>query len=162
MRKYWGASAVVVAVMLGGCSSGSAPAAVTKTVTRTKTVTTTVTPEPADTSDDTSDDAGDAGYTPTKSDFKLSLKILSKECFGSAGCDISFRVEPAYSGDEFDPSKTAEVTYEIIGSEDDYTNTFTMTGDTNASVDREESVQTGTAGKISVKITDVELVDYGE
>lgn len=153
-----GASILALAASLSACGGSGSTA--TKTVTRTVTATATVT-ETAEATD-TADAETTSEYVPTKADFTLGLKILSKECFGSAGCNLEFRLKPSYTGEEFDPGQTVEVTYQIVGSEDPYTNTFTMTGDTNASVNERESVQTGTAGKISAKVTDVELVNFSD
>lgn len=94
---------------------------------------------------------GASQYTPSKAAFTLRVRSLSEECFGSAGYNLEFRLRPAYTGQEFDPDQTVEVMYQVVvvGSDDDCTNTFTMTGDTNAPVDERESVRAGTAGKIA-------------
>jgi len=53
-------------------------------------------------------------YTPKPSDFKLTPKILKKTCFGSAGCNITYRILVDYVGTgTLDSSKTYEVTYEV-------------------------------------------------
>jgi hypothetical protein len=95
-------------------------------------------------------------YTPSGRDFKLSLKILEKTCFGSAGCNLSVRVQVSYVGQTLDPSQTWEVTYEIRGGEDGpKINTFTVTGD-QASVDQQELIQTTSANtKVYVVVRDV-------
>lgn len=126
-------------------SSAGSPATVT--VTSTQVVYETITADPTT-------ETPDATYTPTASDFKLSLKILRKACFGSAGCNIDFRVIPSYSGQPV--SGTVEVTYEISGADSPYTNTFTMDGSGNATVKETEAVSSD-SGKISVKITDVSM-----
>jgi hypothetical protein len=80
--------------------------------------------------------------TPVASDFKLAIKVLKKECFGSAGCNLTYRILVTYSGAELDPTLTYEVVYEVRGGEDGpVTNTLTVTGDTS-SVDEEEFVST--------------------
>src|SRR5262245_38709860 len=38
-------------------------------------------------------------YTPTEIDFKLTVKITRKKCFGSAGCNVTYHVNLAYAGD---------------------------------------------------------------
>jgi hypothetical protein len=78
---------------------------------------------------------------PTERDFKLKVKILRKQCFGSAGCNITYRIEVTYTGAGLDPSKTYEVTYEVKGAEDPIVNTLEVTGD-SASVQQEESAGT--------------------
>jgi hypothetical protein len=32
-------------------------------------------------------------YTPTTKDFKIALKVKSKDCFGSAGCNVVYELE---------------------------------------------------------------------
>ncbi|MEU1745812.1 hypothetical protein [Micromonospora arida] len=96
------------------------------------------------------------GYdTPTKGDFKLKVKTLRKQCFGSAGCNITYRIDVTYTGDGLDPSSTYEVTYEVKGAEDPVINTFEVTGD-SASVQQEETASTKRSGdKLTAVVTDV-------
>lgn len=146
---------VLMVGTLTGCG-GSGSSAATKTITRTVTATATVT-ETAEASDTAAVDS--SGYTPTKADFTLGVKILSKQCFGSAGCNIEFRIQPAYIGDPLSDSQTTEVTYKIAGSQDEYSNSFTMTG-TDASVQETESVSTASSTtKLTAKVTDVQSLD---
>ncbi|MET7671473.1 hypothetical protein [Micromonospora luteifusca] len=93
--------------------------------------------------------------TPTKGDFKLKVKTLRKQCFGSAGCNITYRIDVTYVGDGLDPSSTYEVTYEVKGAEDPIINTFEVTGD-SASVQQEETASTKRSGdKLTAVATDV-------
>jgi hypothetical protein len=93
---------------------------------------------------------------PKASDFELTVKTLSKQCFGEAGCNITFRVEVAYGGPKLDPGTTWEVTYEIRGPEDGpQVNTLTVTGD-QSSVDQEEMASTRSSSvKLRAVVTDV-------
>jgi hypothetical protein len=102
-------------------------------------------------------DEPDALYhEPDAEDFELTVKTLSKECFGSAGCLIDFRIELAYvhTGGDLDPAITYEVTYEISGGESSYVNTLTVTGD-QYSTEESESISTASDVELGVKITDV-------
>ncbi|MET8832911.1 hypothetical protein ABZV78_03195 [Micromonospora sp. NPDC004540] len=93
--------------------------------------------------------------TPAKSDFKLKVKILRKQCFGSAGCNVTYRIDVTYTGSGLDPSKTYEVTYQVKGAEDPIINTFEVTGD-SASVQEEEMASTKRSGdKLTAAVTDV-------
>jgi hypothetical protein len=94
--------------------------------------------------------------TPTKTDFKLTAKVLSKKCFGSAGCNLTYRIIISYTGPDLDPSKSYEVLYEVRGGEDGpATNTFTVTGG-ESSVDEKEFVSTKkTSSKLTAVVTDV-------
>ncbi|SBT40647.1 hypothetical protein [Micromonospora auratinigra] len=92
---------------------------------------------------------------PTKSDFKLKVKILSKACFGSAGCNVTYRINVTYTGAGLDPSRTYEVTYQVKGAEDPIINTFEVTGD-SASVQQEEMASTRRSGdKLTAVVTEV-------
>lgn len=93
---------------------------------------------------------------PTAADFKVTVKILEKQCFGSAGCNITYRISPDYLGAPLDPSVTWLVTYEVSGVEDGpQVNTFEVTGD-EASFDAEETASTGSSkAKLTVKVTEI-------
>lgn len=92
---------------------------------------------------------------PVLANFKLSVKTLEKQCFGSAGCNVTYRVDVTYIG-TLDPAKTYRVTYEVRGVDDGpQINNFTVTGDT-ASVESEEFASTkNKSAKLTVKATDV-------
>ncbi|MEU8298950.1 hypothetical protein AB0C04_16900 [Micromonospora sp. NPDC048909] len=94
--------------------------------------------------------------TPAKSDFTLKVKTLRKQCFGSAGCNVTYRIDVTYTGDgDLDPSTTYEVTYQVKGAEDPIINTFEVTGDA-ASVQQEEMASTRRSGdKLTAVVTDV-------
>lgn len=88
-------------------------------------------------------------YEPGEDDFELTLNVLEQECFGSAGCNVTVRVEVGFSFvGELDPDTTYEVTYEILGGEDPKINTLTIEGD-------EYSVEDGE--RISTESGDAEL-----
>ena len=95
-------------------------------------------------------------YEPAIDDFELSIKTLSKECFGSAGCIIEFRMELAYLAvGRLDPGVTYEITYEIHGGEDPYINTLTTTGD-RYSTEETERINTPSAdSELTVEIVDL-------
>jgi hypothetical protein len=46
-------------------------------------------------------------YKPVPTDFNNNVITLAQDCFGSAGCNVSYRVEVSYVGAQPpDPSKT--------------------------------------------------------
>jgi hypothetical protein len=70
--------------------------------------------------------------TPTPADFRITLKTLTKQCFDTAGCNITFR--PVLSQElpkgSFDPAVTYDVTYTVTGDESGpQTDTLYVTGD---------------------------------
>lgn len=94
-----------------------------------------------------------AGLDPD--DIELSIKTLEKQCFGSAGCNIVFRIELAYDGPDLDPAVTYEVTYEITGGDDPYISTLTVTG-TEYSTTQEEFLGTpSSSAELTATVTDV-------
>jgi hypothetical protein len=100
--------------------------------------------------------AGPDYYEPEAGDFELTVKTLSKECFGSAGCLIDFRIELAITktGVAFDPGITYELTYEVTGGDSEYINTLTIDGD-EYSTDESESISTPSDRDLTVKVLDV-------
>jgi hypothetical protein len=98
------------------------------------------------------------GPTLKAADLELTPKVTEKQCFGSAGCNVTVQVEVGYSGPALDPDDTWEVTYEVTGDEDGpVIGTFELTGD---KYDQDEvSLSThGSKTKITIKITDVSKV----
>lgn len=97
-------------------------------------------------------------HVPTPKEIKLTIKITKKQCFGSAGCLVDFRIgDLTYSGDNMDPDKDYEVVYEVKGLKDPYTNTLTLHGNGRFEYQEEENGQTSTT-KVSLKavVTSVE------
>ncbi|MBB5786723.1 hypothetical protein [Jiangella mangrovi] len=95
-------------------------------------------------------------YEPTPEDYLLTIKVLEQTCFGSAGCNVSYRIEVTslYLG-EVDPNATYELTYEIQGGEDTRINTLEITGD-RYSVDEQEMVSTPSEDtELAAVVTDV-------
>lgn len=96
--------------------------------------------------------------TPKVGDIALRAKITSKECFGSAGCLITLKVQADYNGPALNPDDTWLVTYDINGVEDGpQVGSFEMTGDTYT-VNEEDVSTKSSRSKVTVKVTDVEKV----
>ncbi len=94
--------------------------------------------------------------TPQAKDFHLTVKVREKQCFGSAGCNVTYRIDASWDK-TFDPSVTYDVTYEVRGGEDGpVVATMTVTGD---SYERssEDMVSTRSAKtKMSAVVTRIE------
>lgn len=54
---------------------------------------------------------------PTAKDFTVTLKTTSKQCFGSAGCNVTVEPDITYSGVTGLDGVTCDITYEITGDE---------------------------------------------
>jgi hypothetical protein len=109
--KTIAAVAVAAAITLTGCSGGN---------------TETIKPNPSAASEGGSATQAQAttptDIHPTTSDFVMRLRITSKQCFGSAGCNVEYDVIPKWAGDQ--PAADAQLdgkydlTYAVTGSED--------------------------------------------
>jgi len=142
--------AVLLAVaVMAGCASDSAKPTSAPAVTAAPSTVATPRPSPSFVPDV-------AYFEPDKDDFTLTIRILEKKCFGSAGCNVTFRIKVGYDGDPLDPEKTYEVTYAVRGGEDTLTNTLTVTGDDYVA-ESSEYIGTASAGsKIRAVVTRVE------
>ncbi|HEX6517575.1 MAG TPA: hypothetical protein VF049_18560 [Nocardioidaceae bacterium] len=140
-----------------GCAGGGTSAGASAP-TATVTVTETVTPDTAAESTEAAD-SSTAELKP--SDFKIKLKIREKACFGSAGCNVVFQIDPRYVGAQDLSSGSYDVTYKVLGGEDGpKINTFTI-DDGQASYDEEESLSTSSeSATLRAKVTDVSTRDW--
>jgi hypothetical protein len=111
---------------------------------------------PAETvADEPTEAAEPTPYTPVASDFKITVKVLSKQCFGSAGCSLTYRIKPAYSGPSLSEDTTYTVTYRVTGGESPQVNNFELTGD-EASFPSEEFISTkSSSSTLKAKVTEV-------
>ncbi len=104
-------------------------------------------------------DTAPAYVTPKKGDFEVTLKILSKECFGSAGCNLTYRAKLSQSlpSGALDPDVTYDLTYVVHGDESGpQTETMYITGD-QYEQPSEGLAQTATSGtKLTVTVTKLE------
>lgn len=120
--------------------------------------------EPETTEPETTEDP-----TPTfngkAKDFTIHIKTREKKCFGSAGCNVTFKIDPSYVGTAPLPdSGLIEVTYKVTGGEDGpQVNTFSIDGEGTAHFDSEETISTSSSHRtLKAKVTDVEYDADGE
>lgn len=148
--------------LLAGCAGGSVT---TVTTTATATVTESAVPAVRQTPTPTKSEestptpvATQERFIPAVKDWVVGVKILKKECFGSAGCNVTFRINPQLMSPlgMVAADTKLEVTYSVLGGDDGpKVNTFTSEG-TRSNVDSEESLSVASAKtKIVVKVTDV-------
>lgn len=97
-------------------------------------------------------------HTPIPAEIKLTIKITKKQCFGTAGCLVDFRIDNlSYIGEPMDKDKSYEVVYEVSGLKDPYTNSLTLNGDGQFEYQKEENGQTPTTKvKLAAKVVSVE------
>lgn len=94
---------------------------------------------------------------PSPSDFTISVKVLEKKCFGFAGCNVSYKIEPKYTGVTSLDGNDFTVIYEVTGGEDGpQINNFEIRSDGMAAFPKEESISTSSSGStLKAKATDV-------
>lgn len=69
-------------------------------------------------------------YTPTTADFALNVVTLEQSCFGSAGCNVTYRIEVSYVGAQIPgEDESYRVVYELRGGEDQKIGSFELQGD---------------------------------
>lgn len=97
---------IVAALSLSACASAteSAEPAPTVTVTATPKVV-----EPALVESDT--------YIPDLSEFDVTLKVVDKQCFGSAGCNVEVEAKVAADTDALPSEGSIDLTFRVSGDE---------------------------------------------
>lgn len=92
----------------------------------------------------------------TADDIKLRVKTLDKQCFGSAGCNVTYRVEVVTVFVEVPADASYEVSYKVSGPESGpELGTFMITGD-EYEVPPENYSGTSSSGvKLKAKVTEV-------
>lgn len=94
---------------------------------------------------------------PKPADFKLTVKVTSKQCFGSAGCNVEYKVLMTIVNDvTFDPSTTYDVTFNVRGDEDGpIIDTTEVTG-TEYTVPEGSASTPSSATKLTAVVTSVD------
>ncbi|MFD5401696.1 hypothetical protein [Streptomyces griseorubiginosus] len=91
--------------------------------------------------------------------FSIDLRTTQRQCFGSAGCNVTVEPELTYLGSssDLDPDAVYEITYEIHGDESGpVIQTAELTNQTSLSY-RPSLISTATAStELSVEITNVQ------
>lgn len=147
--------AVIAAVVLAGatglaCGGGGDPSS-----SSGKPVT-----EGSATGPATTTTAKAAAKVPAAKDFKIAIKVLTKDCFGSAGCNLTYRINAVTVPAGLDPGTTYEVSYKVTGAEDPKEGTLTISGgkfDTSSISDELAQVKSKNA-KLTATATAVEIV----
>lgn len=96
-----GAVAFTAALTLAGCAT-TEPNTNSAPVTATDVAEETPTPSQA---------------TPTVDDFTVKLKVTSKQCFGSAGCNVTVEPKIGWDSTGLPTEGTVDLTYKVIGDE---------------------------------------------
>lgn len=100
--------------------------------------------------------AAAAPQRPTAANVKLTVKTTSKECFGSAGCNVQWSIEATLArGVRVDDP--CDVTYEVRGLTDVQIHTLRLLGGESYEQDGYQFGQTSSSSKkLTAKVTEVE------
>jgi flagellar basal body-associated protein FliL len=95
--------------------------------------------------------------TPGVDDFTMKLRTTERQCFGSAGCNLTVEPRLTYEGiEDLDPDVVYEITYEVSGDESGPVIETAELSDETTLDYTPSSISTASAGtKVSVKITDI-------
>jgi hypothetical protein len=110
-----------------------------------------------------SDPAPEPSYAALDAaDFTMKLRTTSRQCFGSAGCNLTVEPELTYVGiGDIDPAGVYSITYEIRGDESGpVIETAELSNETSLNYTPSVISTRSSGTKVSVKITDV-LVQGG-
>nr|WP_011116946.1 hypothetical protein [Streptomyces violaceoruber]AAO50191.1 hypothetical protein [Streptomyces violaceoruber] len=155
-----GAAAAIIAVIVGtgvvvvqavNDGDDKPAAAATKSSAPAEDPATTVADEPEP-------DPEPTFTTPTADDFTIELRTTSRQCFGSAGCNITVEPQLSYTGfsDDLDPDAVYQITYEIKGDDSGPILKTAELSDQTTLNYTPTSLSTKSSGtKLSVKITDI-------
>lgn len=116
MKRLLAGTAAAAALLLTGCASGPQP------VTSTQSA-------PTKTSGGNYQAPPTVTRTYSADDWRLEIDTLRKQCFGSAGCNVTFQIEPTWiSLDPIPTTGSIRVTYLVTGAESDVIGTFETSG----------------------------------
>jgi hypothetical protein len=122
----WGVIGLVVGLIIGGAIGAGASGsdddtASVEVVAGDEPAATTTTKAPTTTT------TKPAPYTPKPEDFTIGIIETERSCFGSAGCNIQYRIEVSYTGLPVKDGSEWLVTYDVLGGETTKTASFTIT-----------------------------------
>lgn len=102
--------------------------------------------------------SGEAAVAPRN--FKLGLRTRSKQCFGSAGCNVTVQVRPSYVGTQDVSSGSWEITYEVRGGEDGpQVETMTLENGTFSFPEEQSLSTTSSSVRLEAVVTEVYALD---
>lgn len=111
--------------------------------------------------DDSSEEPEPEQVVVRPRDFKFGVKIREKECFGSAGCNVVYQINPRYIGADDLSEGTWDITYRITGPEDGPALNTMRLEDGTFSFDEEEFASTPSSSTVlRAHVTRVDEVSY--
>lgn len=94
--------------------------------------------------------------------FTMKLRTTRRQCFGSAGCNVTVEPDLTYTGlSDLDPDAVYEITYEIRGDESGpVIGTAELSDQTSLNYTPTSITTASASTKVSVKVTDVTVRGY--
>ena len=94
-------------------------------------------------------------YVPQPADLKLDVQVIEQHCFGTAGCNVTFRLALTYTGDTiYDDEGPYTVVYSLTGTSDPFVGRITLLSQYEFSAS-EELVQTPPGATLTTTVTQV-------
>jgi len=91
---------------------------------------------------------------PTPADFLVEVIITEQKCFGSAGCNYRYTIDPHYVSAKPLPEKTT-VIFTVTGGDQDQVGNFTIDAEGTARFDRETSISGAENANLQATVTRV-------
>ncbi|MGV0742283.1 hypothetical protein [Mycolicibacterium sp. XJ870] len=91
---------------------------------------------------------------PVPADFVIGVIVTEQKCFGSAGCNYRYTINPQYVSANPLPDKTT-VVFKVTGGDQDQIGNFTINGDGTATFDRETSISGPEGADLRATVTQV-------
>lgn len=91
---------------------------------------------------------------PTPADFIVGVIITEQKCFGSAGCNYHYTINPQYLSTKPLPDKTT-VVFTVTGGDQDQVGNFTIDANGTATFDHETSISGQENANLKATVTQV-------
>lgn len=91
---------------------------------------------------------------PGVADFLVGVIITEQKCFGSAGCNYRYTINPQYVSAKPLPEKTT-VVFTVTGGEQDQVGNFSIDADGTATFDRETTISGEENANLQATVTQV-------
>lgn len=91
---------------------------------------------------------------PVPTDFSVGVIVTEQQCFGSAGCNYRYTINPQYLSAKPLPDKTT-VIFKVTGGDQDQVGNFTIDSDGMAKFDRETSISGQEGAVLQASVTQV-------
>ena len=142
--KYNATKAAVIAPILAIGLTGCVPEEVTASSTGS----------PASGWSSSTTPARPVAAPPTTADFVVGVIVTEQKCFGSAGCNFNYTINPRYVSTKPLPEKTT-VVYTVTGGDQDQVGNFTIDSNGTATFDRETSISGQEYADLQATVTQV-------